>query len=254
MDENKLMNMALDAGEIMIGAGAETHRVEDTVERLLSTGDNAHVQALALSTMLIISAQKNDGGSMTLSRGVKNRTIDFFKIGKINAVSRKYIEGRITLEEAYGKIVRTRNAPGFSPFWVTLSYGLVTGGFALLLKANFLDAIGAFIGGILLGLLKRLFMKTKTPYFLSTLISGLFVAFFALVFYHLFYRFQVQYDLIIVGLIMPLLPGVTMTNALRDMMEGNYLSGTSKIMEALLFTVSIATGVGIVLSIYNAWF
>lgn len=246
-----LMNMALDAGEIMLGAGAETHRVQDTVERLLSTGDNAQVQALALGTMLIISAQKNDGGSMTLSRGVKNRTIDFFKIGKINAVSRKYIEGKLTLEEAYGKVVRTRNAPGFSSFWVTFGYGLVTGGFALLLEANPLDALGAFIGGILLGLLKRLFLKTKTPYFLSTLIAGLFVASFALCFRHLFWAFGVKYDLIIVGMIMPLLPGVTMTNALRDMIEGDYLSGTSKIMEALLFTLSIATGVGIALSIYG---
>lgn len=35
MDENALLKLALDAGEIMLTSGAETHRVEDTMHHIL---------------------------------------------------------------------------------------------------------------------------------------------------------------------------------------------------------------------------
>lgn len=36
-NDTKLINLALDAGEIMLKNGAETFRVQDTMKRILST-------------------------------------------------------------------------------------------------------------------------------------------------------------------------------------------------------------------------
>ena len=41
-------------------------------------------------------------------------------------------------------------------------------------------------------------------------------------------------DLIIIGCVMPLVPGVQITNALRDLLAGHYLSGVSRGTEALM--------------------
>ena len=59
-----------------------------------------------------------------------------------------------------------------------------------------------------------------------------------------------NYDSIIVGAIMPLLPGMAMTNAVRDIVQGDLLSGTTRIVEAILVGVAIAVGVGVVLKLF----
>ena len=46
---------------------------------------------------------------------------------------------------------------------------------------------------------------------------------------------------------MPLVPGVCFTNAIRDIFEGDYISGGSRIFEAIVIAVSISIGVGAVL-------
>ncbi len=57
-------------------------------------------------------------------------------------------------------------------------------------------------------------------------------------------------NVIIIGSIMPLVPGVAFTNAIRDTIEGNLVSGVSRAVEALIVAASIATGVGVILKLY----
>ena len=54
---------------------------------------------------------------------------------------------------------------------------------------------------------------------------------------------------LIIGGIMPLLPGLSMTNAIRDTINGDLVSGSARALEALLACVAIAAGVGVVLSL-----
>ena len=46
-----------------------------------------------------------------------------------------------------------------------------------------------------------------------------------------------------------MVPGLAMTNAVRDTINGDLVSGSSKAIEALLQAVAIAVGVSIVLAI-----
>ena len=48
---------------------------------------------------------------------------------------------------------------------------------------------------------------------------------------------------------MILTPGVAITNSLRDIMSGDYISGTARMLEALLTATFIAVGVGIMMVI-----
>lgn len=58
-------------------------------------------------------------------------------------------------------------------------------------------------------------------------------------------------DGIIIGAIMPLIPGLAFTNAIRDIADSDFLSGTVRMMDALMVFVYIAVGVGIVLITFN---
>lgn len=68
-DDTKLLNLALDAGEIMLTSGAETYRVQDTMLRILSVSGRKHVEALALSTMLIVSLPREEKGPFPWQEG-----------------------------------------------------------------------------------------------------------------------------------------------------------------------------------------
>ena len=61
--------------------------------------------------------------------------------------------------------------------------------------------------------------------------------------------FPVHYDKIIIGGIMPLVPGIPLTNSIRDFINSDYLSGSIRLIDALLTAFCIAVGVGIVITI-----
>ena len=53
-----------------------------------------------------------------------------------------------------------------------------------------------------------------------------------------------------VGAVLPLLPGLAMTVAIRDTMRGDLVSGVARIAEALLVAACVAVGVGAVLGLW----
>ena len=57
-----------------------------------------------------------------------------------------------------------------------------------------------------------------------------------------------QLDYMIIGSIMPLIPGVPFTNAIRDIADGDYISGSVRMLDALLVFFCIAIGVGMAYS------
>ena len=58
-------------------------------------------------------------------------------------------------------------------------------------------------------------------------------------------------DTVIVSSLMPLVPGVAITNAVRDTLQGDYISGSARMLEAFLKAASIALGVGIGVMLYR---
>ena len=81
----------------------------------------------------------------------------------------------------------------------------------------------------------------------STLLSSMLLTAIALIAYHL--GIVANSQAIIIGCLMILTPGVAITNSLRDIMGGDYISGTARMLEALLIAAFIAIGAGSVMMI-----
>ena len=76
----------------------------------------------------------------------------------------------------------------------------------------------------------------------------------ALVVSNIPFSFEVTLDKMIIGCILPMIPGVAFVNAIRDIADSDFISGLVKLLDALLVFVYIAIGVGFVLSIYGGGF
>jgi uncharacterized membrane protein YjjP (DUF1212 family) len=250
MDDNKLLKLALDAGEIMLSSGAETHRVQDTMHRILSVSHPTGVEALAMSTFLIVSVSSEKSGSISLTRGIYNRSVNFGKICSVNEISRAFVSGKMPLEIASARLEEVRQVSVYSPLTRILCSGVACAGFTLVLNGAFIDALAAFIFGLLIGVLLRYSRISKLPYFFSCLIGGFIAGAGSTIFQKMVPTAGV--NMIIIGSIMPLLPGMTMTNSIRDIMEGHLISGTTKMVETLLIAFAIAGGVGFGITIFTS--
>ncbi len=127
--------------------------------------------------------------------------------------------------------------------------GISSAFFTVLFGGGIFEFIIALMTGLLVSLISKSFEDLHSYQFFSSIISGAVIAFIAIVVTTL--SKTGNYNYIIVGGIMPLLPGLAMTNAIRDTIRGDLISGIARATEALLVASSLAAGAGAV--IYTAY-
>lgn len=130
---------ALLAGDIMLKNGAETYRVEDTINRILRTSHFSVIESFVTPTGIMATLDDASIDMITYVRRIDKRTINLSKVELTNDVSRKYCNGDLTLEEAYHKLLEVKKRPTYSKsILFFIAYGLVAGFFLpLYLKATF---------------------------------------------------------------------------------------------------------------------
>ena len=129
---------------------------------------------------------------------------------------------------------------------VIISDGLVSGAFAIMLGSGIIDGICAAVVGMLLGIFIYFYSKSHSEVLFEGFIGGAIISVLAV--FAVRSGIGTYVDGIIIGAAMPLVPGVAITTAIRDIMEGDYVSGVSRMMEAVLTAVAIAGGAGIALN------
>ena len=249
--DTKLINLALDEGEFMIKIGADTFRVKDTMRRILNTTGREKTEATALSTLLLATLPHGeDGRPLSMMRAIHSRSVNLQKVCHVNDMSRAFVEGRITIDEAIQHLDEISHEKEYRLPTRIIFYGFIAGCFSFMTSHSVLDGFVAQLIGTLLGYLVHWTNKTKMPYFLPTFLHGCFVAYCACWMAPLFPGSHI--DTIVIGGLMPLFPGVTFSKARRDILEGSIISGYTKFVEALLAAVSLAGGVGLTLSYFLA--
>lgn len=246
--DTKLINLALDAGEIMIKNGAETFRVKDTMRRILATAGREKFEATALVTVLMVTLPREEKSPLSMMRAIHSRSVNFQKVCAVNDMSRDFVSGKITLDEAAKRLDDISNERAYILPVRVLCYGLISGCFSFLSSRSALDGFVAQLIGMLLYLLDQWLSTKKVPYFLGPFLGGALAAFCACWMQPLFPGTHIH--TIIIGAIMPLLPGVTFSKAMRDILEGSIISGYTKFVEAILIACFLAGGVGMTLSYF----
>lgn len=249
-----LMDTAFLAGEIMLKSGAETYRVEDTMCRILKTADVEISEAFVMMTGISATLSSPDMDPITVVKRIPNRTSELNKVDAVNAVSRQFCAGELTVEEANRRLREIRGREKQYGLWLyNLGIVLVAAGFVMLLGGTLTDTLAAVADGIILALMLTLGKLLKLNDFIQDCFSSAMLAAGA-VFMKVLLPFEMNMDLIIIGTLMPLVPGLAITNAIRDTLQGDYLSGGSRALEAFLKASAIAVGVGIGIAATTAVF
>jgi len=249
METEKILKFAIDAGEAMLKNGGETNRVEDTMVRILKKYDFGEVDVFVTPTGIFASVIDTEGKSFSLVKRILTRTTNLEKIALVNSLSRSFVNSSINIENAVLELENIREKKPYSHWYKCWASALACACFSLLFGGNINDAAAAFLTGFALHNVKEKLSGEKLSPSIVTVICGTFVALSILILYKFGLGKNVDKEMI--GSLMPLVPGVGLTNAVRDIMVGDYISGTSRIMDAFLVAVCIAVGVGFGFSLFS---
>ena len=248
-----LVDTAALAGEIMLSSGAETYRVEDTMYHILKTSDIGTIEALALLTGIVVTVNDESMEQpLTVMKTVNDRVTNMSTIIKVNDISRRYCAGKITLEQAYEQLNHVRGKV-FNRVLYNLGTIGIAIGFAMMFGGRGQELIATAIVGALLAAIVTLGKIAKWSGIFVNAFSGMGIAMLSM-FLKSFIFHNMDADIVIVAAIMPIVPGVAITNAIRDTLQADYLSGCGRILEAFLTAASVAVGIGLGMIMINGLF
>ena len=240
-DYRLLMDTAILAGEIMLRNGAETYRVEDTVFKMLEIGKCMHTQVVALITSISATISNPDMDALTVVRRITERGTNLNKVYLVNNVSREFCSGSIDLKTAFRRLKEIRNTTEYSAVTKRIAAVLIVPLFVMLLGGGFYDILTGLVNGFLLMGVVYLCDKMELKAFVREIIASACVAGFASLVS--LKSGGIDMEVVIISSIMPMVPGVAITNAIRDTLQGDYMSGVARVLEAFAKALSIALGV-----------
>jgi uncharacterized membrane protein YjjP (DUF1212 family) len=242
----EIMEVCLLAGKIMLQSGGETYRVEDTMMRIAAAFGIENSHSYVTPTGIIFSAEGTEPTKTKLIR-ISTRSTDLKKVAMVNSISRRITSGELNLESALTLLKELDVLNVTFPFMVqVVAASVASGCFMIMFMGDWVDFIPAMLtGGV--GYFGFLYFHRYIPVkffseFLASFIIGL------LSFFLVKIGAGQQLDKIIIGSVMTLVPGLLVTNAVRDLMAGHLVSGLSKGAEALLTAFAIGSGIAVVLS------
>lgn len=238
-----ILHTALTAGRIMIENGSEIKRVEDTMSRIATNAGAKTSQLFVMITGILMAINGEAGAQI---QPVKKRSFDLEKIAVVNDLSRQFAVHTITLQEFADRLDHLDSTTKYFPFWLQLvAAALVSGPLEVVFRHNLPDfwitcVIGMLGWWIYYGLNKYIQIR-----FLSEFAASAMIGVLAIASHH--FGFGNNVDDIIIGGVMPLVPGVPLTNSVRDILAGNLISGPARGVEALVSAAAIGFGIAMVL-------
>jgi len=250
----EVCELALETGRIMLQNGGTTNRCEKMMTTVCAAYGYQRTESFVTPTGIFLTVLDKDNNATTQIKRIEGRRIDLGKVSKLSSII-------IELKNCGKKggescdyrhlMAKLKEVDSYNPWseWVKLFFGGMTSGcFCLLFGGSWAEFAVAYAVGILVSISMRLIVLLQVNNFLLHALGAALVVVFAKILDT--WVPGIKLDNIIIGGIMLLVPGLAITNAIRDTMSGDLVSGTARGVEAFLLSVAIAAGSGSMLKIW----
>ena len=244
MNIEKLLNTIIEAGKMLVESGAEVSRVEETMVRMCHCFEGIEY-ADSYVTLTGIMFSLYDNQTMTRICRVHTGEVDLNRIDQINTLSRRICSNPISVDELANELDRIKGMSRYT-FKETMLFGAVgAAGFGMFFNGTLLEIVMSFFIGILIRCISCFLSKHKLNSFLNNAISAGSAALSAQLIHQALP--QTNVDIMVISSFMLLVPGLAITNAIRDTIAGDYVSGVARAVDAFLCAIAIAVGAGFVM-------
>lgn len=245
-EQVRALQLATEAGHILLENGAEISRVEETMETVASAFGVEEESFFVLSNGIITSGPQYARAEFIPMKGTQ-----LSKVVEVNQLSRDVSAGRCDLDGLQNRLSAIRAAKG-KPWWeLTIGIALGVCSFCILFGGSLMDAAATFCCGLLLGL----YIAFVVPHVsrITGNVTGGFVGGILCIFACYLSQSVGHLHLanMIIGTIIALVPGVSFTNGIRDLANEDYIAGTTRLTDAFITFLCIALGVALSLLVHG---
>ena len=249
-DDSRYMAPLQLAGRLIMECGGETYRVEETITRMGRAFGLQEVESFAVPSGIFISYRGQDGDIRTAVKRVRKGATDMSRVDEVNAVSRLVEARGLSCEETLRRLEEIAGRqPMISQRLLLIAAAVSSGGWVMLFGGRGWDCVCGVVVGALVQLLAQLLNRFHMQTLVSTLLGSFVGALLPMAFHSLTGLGTV--DAIVAGALMPMLPGLAMTNAVQDTMRGDMVSGLSHGVSAVLTAVLVAGGALMAASLFS---
>ena len=245
----EILTLAVETGDALLRSGAEVYRVEDTVLHILKAYEITDCDVYVLSNGIFASANESKEDACSMIRHVPLGSTHLGRIAALNQLSREICSHECSLRDAWVRLEECKSIPNYSKLTNIFFCGLGSAGFSYLFGGTALDAFVAFFIGLVLQIFLFVSDRHLESKFITNILGSAIVTFLSILI--LSTGLPILQDKVVIGDIMPLVPGIALTTSIRDFFNGDYLSGAIHMLDAILTAFTIAVGVGAVITIYR---
>lgn len=248
----EVLELAALAGHILLENGAEISRVEDIMSRISTYYGVDSGNFFVLSNGIFTTGSNSSAmGKLDKAGGqaqtyanvefIPLRSIQLQKVVEVNRLSYDIAGGRCSLSYARRRLEEIRSMPAKPAYERILGSAFGAAGFCAVFGGGLADCASDFIVGSLLSLY-MIFVSSRC---LSKIVGDISNALVATMLCICFYRLGFGGSLgnVVIGAIMPLIPGVPFVNGVRDLANSDYIAGLTRLTDAMLGFLCIALGV-----------
>lgn len=235
----ELLHLLMEMGEKLFNAGAEVNRIEDTIYRMGIAYGAVNMNVFVITSSIVVTMQMPSGKEITQTRRIINTgSTDFTELERLNNLSRHCSAGEVSLEQLREQL--EAETPANKPIITYIGSAIVGFSFAIFFGGTLPDGLVAAIFGLLICFLQRNLKRVSPTPVMFNIVCSFLVGIGICLCVKLFPTLNM--DKIIIGDIMLLIPGIAMTNAIRDILMGDTVSGTMRLVESTLWAGSLAGG------------
>lgn len=246
MTDLEILECINEIGFLLLKHGAEIYRVEESLKRMSEGAGFGNVEVFAVPTYFTLNVTLHDGTPYISSRRSHMNRIHLDHLYELNNLVRQISNQEIDFQDVPARIEKI-HSQGLDFRLILLGYIISTAMFCAFFGGGIREMIvSSFIGFALYHFIYCMELLAVND-IVRTILSSMIIATIAIITQKIGIISDLQST--ITGSIMLLVPGIAITNSLRDIMGGEYISGISRMIEAFLIASSIAIGVGIMMMV-----
>ena len=237
----ELLEFAVSLANKLQACGAETYRVEETINRIIEAYGVERADAFVIPSSIMASMETDDGQILTKIRRLKSSETLLDGIERYSALCRRICTEKPSMQEARAWLRETEKKVCRYPVPIFyLAVFLIGIGFGVFFGGGVLEALAAGVCGIAIGASTKFMGKFHANMFFTSFVCSFILGFLANAFTAI--GFSHNADITVIGAIMLLVPGFLFTNSLRDVIYGDTMSGLNRLVQVLIIGVALVLG------------
>ncbi len=248
MNPEEALLFAADAARVMLESGGETYRAEDTAVAVAGALGGAEADCYATPTGVTISFVGMDGRVHSIVRRIKRRVMHLERVALVEEISRSLVAGTRDFRAAADELGRVEGLRGRGMAASSAAAAAGAGFFTLLFGGAWNDALVAAATGALVSRFPPVMARRQMPDFFTNLVAGAATTLLCLAARR--FGLATNADATVIGALMLLVPGIAVTNAIRDTIAGDLVAGVARGADAFMSAAAISVGAG---AAYQLW-